>query len=66
MRVRQERMQKYYFEQTCRAIEAENARAEMAAQEKRIAPAPAVEREEQRDPVEMAKAANAALRGDAV
>lgn len=66
MRVRRDRMLQHYNQQTYRAIEAENARAAIAAQEKRVeqAPAPAVEAVDERDPVEVARAAARALRGD--
>lgn len=66
MRVRRERMLKHFNESTYRAIEAENARAAMAAQEKPVVDsAPSADRDDERDPIQMAKAASAALRGDA-
>lgn len=67
MRVRRERMLQHYNECTYRAIEAENARKAMAEREKRANPGPVKgqpERPDPRDPVEIAKAASRALRGE--
>jgi len=67
MHVRRERMRGYFNDSTYRAIEAENARAAM---EQSIGRPPAVHdtqvsRVDRRDPVAMARAANAALKGAA-
>lgn len=68
MRIRQEQMRKHYFDGTCRAIEIENAiREEQERRAKPAAPASDVspDCDDGRDPVEIARAANAALRGEA-
>lgn len=68
MRVRREQMQKHFNAGTYRAIEAEIAmRAEQARRAKPIAPEPQgeVERIDTRTAEEIARAARAALRGEA-
>jgi hypothetical protein len=64
-RVRWDRMKHYRNQRTYQAIECENARAAMGAQEQRVAPAPTIDPEDRRDAVEMARAATAALHGEA-
>lgn len=65
-RVRWERWRKYYFEQTCRAIESENARpqVELPASERRQVPdiAQPADREDTRDAIQIARAAADALK----